>query len=201
VPGDCKSGCPRRQAGGRAKANPLPPVRQHANGYAHIRLIFDGDRPVDFVYLGVNPAFEALTGLTAVVGKRVTEVIPGIRETDPELFETYGRVARTGVPERSETWVEALKEWFSLSVQPGTDRVVAVFISRRASGQALMTEQAMNCARWHAAAIGREGAFEPRRKSTTCSPVRQPPAIRACTDSGSNGPDILAIGDPDQLNS
>jgi PAS domain S-box-containing protein len=129
------------------------------NGYAHIRLIFDGDRPVDFVYLGVNPAFEALTGLTAVVGKRVTEVIPGIRETDPGLFETYGRVARTGVPERSETWVEALKEWYSLSVyRPAPDRVVVVFdiITRRKRSEARTAEQVDELRRWHAATVGRE---------------------------------------------
>jgi PAS domain S-box-containing protein len=130
------------------------------NGYAHIRLIFDGDRPVDFVCLGVNPAFEALTGLAAVVGKRVTEVIPGIGETDLELIETCGRVARTGVPERSETWVEALKEWFSLSVySSGPDHVVAVFdiITARKRAQARMAEQVEELRRWHAATTGREG--------------------------------------------
>ena len=39
-----------------------------------------------------------------VVGRRVTEVIPGITATDPELFETYGRVSRSGQPERFEYW-------------------------------------------------------------------------------------------------
>src|SRR5208283_670667 len=46
----------------------------------------------------------------------VTEVIPGIREANPELFETYGRVSLTGKPERFEMFVEALKMWFSVSV-------------------------------------------------------------------------------------
>jgi PAS domain S-box-containing protein len=98
------------------------------NGFAYCRMIFDGDRPLDFVYLAVNRAFESLTGLKDVIGKAVTEVIPGIRETDPELFEIYGRVARTGVPERFETWVEALRMWFSISVYgPAQDHFVAVF--------------------------------------------------------------------------
>jgi len=46
----------------------------------------------------VNKAFETLTGLKNVEGKRVTEVIPGIMESD-KLFEIYGRVALTGKPE------------------------------------------------------------------------------------------------------
>jgi signal transduction histidine kinase/ActR/RegA family two-component response regulator len=69
-----------------------------------------------------------LTGLTNVVGKKVTEVIPGIRETNPELFDIYGRVASTGNPERFETYVDALGIWFSVSVYcPARNHFVAVF--------------------------------------------------------------------------
>ena len=86
------------------------------------------DQPQDFIYLKVNSAFEALTGLKDVVGKRVSEVIPGIQESDPELLEIYGRVALTGKPERFENYVEALKMWFSISVySPGKEYFVAVF--------------------------------------------------------------------------
>jgi len=98
------------------------------NGFAYCRMLFDGDRPRDFIYLDVNSAFEALTGLKDVVGKRVSEVIPGIRESDPQLFEIYGRVALTGKPERFEIYVEALKMWFSISVySPRREHFVAVF--------------------------------------------------------------------------
>ncbi|HEX9261927.1 MAG TPA: PAS domain S-box protein, partial [Candidatus Bathyarchaeia archaeon] len=51
------------------------------DGFAFCRIITDeGGKPADFVYLEVNDAFENLTGLKkeAVVGKRVTKVIPGI---------------------------------------------------------------------------------------------------------------------------
>ncbi len=111
------------------------------NGMAYCRMIFDGDRPVDFVYLEVNPAFEILTGLKQVTGRRVTEVIPGIRESDPGLIETYARVARTGVPETFEVHIEALKMWFDISVySPMRDYFVAVFdviSARKGAEQAL----------------------------------------------------------------
>ena len=98
------------------------------NGLAYCRMLFDGDRPQDFVYLAVNQAFETLTGLKGVEGKKVSEVIPGIQEADPLLFEVCERVARTGVPERIETYVEALKMWVALAVySPGKDHFVAVF--------------------------------------------------------------------------
>ena len=97
-------------------------------GFAYCKMVFENGKPQDFTYLSVNHAFETLTGLKDVIGKRVTEVIPGIREADPELIEIYGRVSLTGKPERFEMFVEALKMWFSISVySPEKEFFVAVF--------------------------------------------------------------------------
>jgi len=98
------------------------------NGFAYCKMIFDNDQPQDFIYLDVNTAFGALTGLKDVVGKKVSDVIPGIRESNPELIALYGRVASTGKSERFETYVEALKMWFSISVYcPEKEYFVAIF--------------------------------------------------------------------------
>jgi len=87
------------------------------DGFAYCKMLFDEQgRPVDFVYLDVNDAFARLTGLQDVVGKRVTEVIPEIKESNPELFEIYGRVASTGRPERFELDLKPLSLWLSISV-------------------------------------------------------------------------------------
>jgi PAS domain S-box-containing protein len=98
------------------------------NGFAYCKMIFKEDRPIDFIYLDVNQAFESLTGLKDVTGKKVSEVIPLIQESDPELLEIYGRVALTGQPETFEMYVESLKMWFSISVySPRKEFFVAVF--------------------------------------------------------------------------
>ena len=76
-------------------------------GFGYCRMLFEQGQPRDFIYLHVNDAFERLTGLKNVIGRRVTEVIPGIRDTNPELFEIYGRVAMTGQPEKFETYVQS----------------------------------------------------------------------------------------------
>ncbi len=97
-------------------------------GYAYCRMVFEQGTPRDFVYMEVNRAFGTLTGLKDVLGKNVSAVIPGIRESNPELFEIYGRVALTGQPERFESYVEPLKTWFSISVYcPEQGYFVAVF--------------------------------------------------------------------------
>jgi diguanylate cyclase (GGDEF)-like protein/PAS domain S-box-containing protein len=85
------------------------------DGFAYCKMIFEQDKPIDLVYLEVNDAFEALTGLKNVVGKKVSEVIPGIRETNPELLEIYGRVAMTGKPERFEVASGSFGGWLSIS--------------------------------------------------------------------------------------
>ena len=101
------------------------------NGYAYCRMVFDQkDEPVDFVYLEINSAFERLTGLKreSVVGRRVSEAIPGTREANPELFEKYGKVARTGTPETFEVYFKPLSIWFNISVYgPKKDHFVAIF--------------------------------------------------------------------------
>ena len=101
------------------------------NGYAYCRMIFDEkDEPVDFIYLEINDAFEKLTGLKreAVVRRKVSEAIPGIREANPEIFEIYGRVARTGKAESFELFFKPLSIWLHISVYgPKKDHFVAIF--------------------------------------------------------------------------
>src|SRR3990167_335404 len=99
------------------------------DGFAHCRMLFDEqNNHVDFVYLDVNKSFEQLTGLKNVVGKKVTEVIPGIKESHPELFDIYGRVALTGKSERFEIHFKPLAIWLFISVySPKQGYFVAVF--------------------------------------------------------------------------
>lgn len=114
------------------------------NGVAYCRMIYENGVPQDFVYVAVNGAFICLTGLEDVEGKRVTQVIPEIKESNPELFATYARVTETGKPESFETYVEPLGIWFYLSVyraEPG--HFVAVFdniTARKEAEQALKIE-------------------------------------------------------------
>lgn len=98
------------------------------DGFAYCRMRYENGEPSDFIYLDVNNAFEPLTGLKDVAGKWVSEVIPGIRQSDPELFELYGKVASTGFPEKVDRYVVALDMWFSISVySPQREHFVAVF--------------------------------------------------------------------------
>lgn len=102
---------------------------QMLEGVAYCRMLFDeAGQPADWIYLEVNSAFEALTGLRGAAGKRVTQLIPGIREANPELFEIYGRVAQTGVPEQFESYLPDLERWFLVKAfRPQKGDFAAVF--------------------------------------------------------------------------
>ena len=97
-------------------------------GFSQCKMLYDGDEPNEYIHLTVNPAFSRLTGLTDVIGKPITECIPGLRENNPELFQIYGRVARSGIAERFETFVPELNMWFSISVYSHqADHFIVVF--------------------------------------------------------------------------
>jgi PAS domain S-box-containing protein len=98
-------------------------------GIAYCEMLFDiDDKPRDFIYRVVNNAFESLTGLKNVVGRKATEFIPSIHNSDPQLLEMYGRVTKTGKAERFETFVASLQKSFWISVyRPKSGYFVTIF--------------------------------------------------------------------------
>jgi PAS domain S-box-containing protein len=92
--------------------------RNMSEGFAYHRIVLDGHgTPCDYVFLEVNAAFERLTGLSAdrIIGKRVTQVIPGIEADSADWIGRYGRVSLTGVPVHFESFSEALDRWYWVS--------------------------------------------------------------------------------------
>jgi len=116
------------------------------DGFAYCQMIFDEtEKPVDFVYLQITDAFETITGLKRdlIIGKRVTQAIPGIKEANPELFEIYGRVALTGKKEKFEVFFKPLSLWLSISVYcPRKGYFAALFedITQRKTFEASLME-------------------------------------------------------------
>jgi signal transduction histidine kinase len=78
-----------------------------------------------------------MTGLKDVVGKKITEVFPEIKASNPELFEIYDRLALTGQPEKFEIFLKFLNRYFSVSTySPSKGYLVAVFDDITQSKQA-----------------------------------------------------------------
>lgn len=87
------------------------------NAYALHEILTDKKgRPVDYVFVRVNKAFENMTGLKAadITEKAVTEVLPGIRKDKSRWIERYGAIALKGGDMTFESYAEALGRWYSV---------------------------------------------------------------------------------------
>jgi PAS domain S-box-containing protein len=88
------------------------------SGFAFNKIITDeNDTPIDYIFLEINNAFETLTGLNRndIIGKKVTEVHPGIENMAFDWIETFGKVALTGEPAIFEQYFEPQHKWFLIS--------------------------------------------------------------------------------------
>jgi PAS domain S-box-containing protein len=101
------------------------------DGFAYHKIVVDkAGKPVDYVFLEVNNAFETMTGLKKekIMGKRVTEVIPGIEKDHANWIGVYGKVALTGEPTQFENYAAPLDKWYHVSAySPEKGYFVALF--------------------------------------------------------------------------
>jgi diguanylate cyclase (GGDEF)-like protein/PAS domain S-box-containing protein len=87
------------------------------NAYARHRVVFDKQGlPVDYIFLQVNSAFEKMTELKRenILGRRVTEVLPGIEKSEFDWIGTYGKVAQGGGSLNFEQYFEPLDRWYDV---------------------------------------------------------------------------------------
>ena len=85
-------------------------------------------QPCDYRFLEVNPAFEALTGLSRhdVVGKQITKILPN---DDPKWVEIYGKVALTGEPVQFDNYSPALKRHYEVyAYRPAPMQFATIFL-------------------------------------------------------------------------
>ncbi len=81
-------------------------------GFCIIELLFDeNQKPVDYRFHEVNPAFEKQAGMPGVIGRRMLEFVS---EIEPHWLENYGRVALTGEPIRFANEYKSLRSWFDV---------------------------------------------------------------------------------------
>jgi PAS domain S-box-containing protein len=81
-------------------------------GYCVVEMIFNEEnRPIDYRFLEVNPAFERQTGITDARGRFMREIAP---EHEQHWFDIYGRIALTGETLRFENPAAALQRYFEV---------------------------------------------------------------------------------------
>lgn len=104
-------------------------------GFCIIEMIFDKKgNAVDYRFIETNKAFDKQTGLHSIDGKTMRMLAP---DHEQFWFDTYGRIAKTGVPERFEHEAAALGYFYEVYAfpvgGPNKNRVAVLFndISQR----------------------------------------------------------------------
>lgn len=101
------------------------------DGFSYHEIILnENGKPIDYVFLEINDAFEKQTGLKRkdILGKRVTEVLPDIDNDPADWIGRYGKVALTGKKIRFEQYSEQIKKWYSvLAYSPSRNYFATTF--------------------------------------------------------------------------
>ncbi|HEY5587269.1 MAG TPA: PAS domain S-box protein [Ruminiclostridium sp.] len=87
------------------------------DGLSYHKLILDdNNNPVDYVFIEVNKTFEKITGLKKenIIGKKVTEVLPGIEYSKFNWIKVYGKIALSCSKEYFIQYSEELHKWYSV---------------------------------------------------------------------------------------
>ncbi len=115
-------------------------------GFCIIEMIFDpANRPIDYRFIEVNPAFEKQTGLIQPIGKRMREFAPNL---EPYWFDLYGSVALSGEPAHLVNEAKAIDGFYEVHAyrvgEASLKRVAVVFteISERIRSEEALREQA-----------------------------------------------------------
>lgn len=99
-------------------------------GCAVLKVIWEGDIPVDAIFIEINGVFEAIPGFNPeqLIGKRVSQVFPEIWAESPELLPMVGRVASNCSSTNLEYYFQRFGLWFSVSIfSKSSDTINSIF--------------------------------------------------------------------------
>ncbi|MGB9927007.1 MAG: PAS domain S-box protein [Methanosarcina sp.] len=103
-------------------------------------ILDEAGKPIDFLCLDINPAFETQTGLTRrkVIGRKIRQVLPNVESS---WIERYAETALTGKPAHFTDYNQDLGHWYEVyTFSPAKGQFYSVFFNiteRRKAEEAL----------------------------------------------------------------
>jgi PAS domain-containing protein len=100
-----------------------------SSGCAYCKMIFEENRPVDFIHEVVNLNFEHMIGIKELEGLKISDVLAGFNTSNPEFFERLERVTQSGVAERFKYYINVLSKWFDISIYSQSKEYFVLILS------------------------------------------------------------------------
>jgi diguanylate cyclase (GGDEF)-like protein/PAS domain S-box-containing protein len=100
--------------------------------FAYTKVVLDRrNRPADYILVEFNEAFARTVGQPAesIVGRLLTEVMPGIEQSRHDWLGRLGKVAVTGETAAFDALAEPLGRWFSVSAYNSSPGYVTLMMS------------------------------------------------------------------------
>lgn len=106
-------------------------IEKMQNAFAFHKIVLDDNgEPIDYEYVYVNTAFEELTGLkrNSTIGKKVTELIPGIENSSFNWIKYYGNIAINETEDEIIQYFDIWQRWYKIhTYSPEKNYFVTVF--------------------------------------------------------------------------
>jgi PAS domain S-box-containing protein len=120
------------------------------DAFVYCRILPDkAGNPVDYVYLGLNDAYERLAGIKRenILGKKATEVFPNLKNDPADWIGILGKVALTGKATTIENFSPTANIWVHASIySPQKGYFVEIFedITERKNLEAKLEDYTKN---------------------------------------------------------
>jgi len=101
-----------------AEARYLSVFQNMLSGVAYHKILYDEKgKPVDYMFMEVNGSFERILGLKKedIIGKKVTELFPWIKDSSFNWIDFYARIAASGKEVSFEQYLKNIDRWYSVS--------------------------------------------------------------------------------------
>ncbi|WP_410510313.1 histidine kinase dimerization/phosphoacceptor domain -containing protein [Methanosarcina hadiensis] len=97
-------------------------------GFELMELVYENGKPVDYIYLDVNPEWERMTGLKKeqVLGRKASEAVGPVESYWPEAID---KALKTGEIIQIENYGMALDRWYSVSMWKFSETACGVTIT------------------------------------------------------------------------
>lgn len=147
-------------------------LNEMEDGFAHARIVRDENgKPIDWQYINVGKGLEKYVPVPpeTLVGKKVSDAIPGAIEADPKWLDIFNEVATTGKSREIEEYSEVLKRWFRMNIySPAKDEFATIFRDTTVQNESQQKIKSLNQLFEDVSKMARIGAWEVNVETQEC---------------------------------